>query len=105
MRKIAIAAEIASRRMGKSRVAGAMMSGVRTASKSFGRVAHQLWLEVTGFTFFVLAVIGGFAGFREYTRYQAGQADGLGRVILAVCFTLTFAWFGLSSFWHVRKKN
>ena len=105
MRKIGIAAEIASRRVRNTRTAGALMSGVRVASQTFGKVAHQLWLEVTGFTFFVLAVIGGFAGFREYAKYQAGQSDGLGRVILAACFTLTFAWFGLSSFWRVRKKN
>lgn len=105
MRKIEIAAQILSRRMGKSRTAAAVRSGLRATTRSFGRVAHQLWLEVTGFTFFVLAVIGGVAGFREYAKYQAGLAEGPGRVILAACFTVTFAWFGVSSFWRVRKKN
>jgi hypothetical protein len=104
-KKIEIAARIAARHAGSSRTAIAVMNGARTAGRSVSRVAHQLWLEVTGFTFFVLAAIGGFAGFREYAKYQAGEADGLGRVILAACFTATFAWFGLSSFWRVRKKN
>jgi hypothetical protein len=105
IRKIGIAAQILARHAGHSRTGSALIKGARVAGRSFGRVGHQLWLEVTGFTFFVLAFIGGLAGFREYSKYQAGQSEGLGRVILAACFTLTFAWFGLSSFWRVRKKN
>jgi hypothetical protein len=102
---MAIAARIAAQHLGQSRTGVALQDGLRTAGRSFGRVAHRLWLEVTGFTFIVLAAIGAFAGFREYAKYQAGQADGPGRVILAACFTATFAWFGVSSFWRVRKKN
>jgi hypothetical protein len=105
VRKIGIAARVAARHAGNSRMAAAVLSGVRAAAGSFAKVAHQLWLEVTGFTFFVLAIIGGIAGFREFARYQAGQAEGPGRVILAACFTLTFAWFGVSSFWRVRRKD
>ena len=105
LRKIGIAARVLSRHVGDSRTAAAVRQGVRAATQSLGRVAHQLWLEVTGFTFFVLAVIGGIAGFREYAKYHAGQAEGPGRVILAACFTVTFAWFGVSSFWRVRKKD
>jgi hypothetical protein len=105
LRKLAIAAQIVSRRVGQSRTAGAILSGVRTTSKTFGRLGHQLWLEVTGFTFLVLAVIGGIAGVREYAKYQAGETPGPGRIILAACFTVTFAWFGVSSFWRVRKKQ
>jgi len=40
---------------------------------------------------------------REYSKYQAGHATA-GRVLIAVGFTLAFAWFGVSSFWRVRKK-
>lgn len=105
VKKIGIAARVVARQLGASRTAGALVGGVRTASRSAGKAARQLWLEVTGFTFLVLAFIGGVAGFREYAKYQAGLADGPARVILAGCFTLTFAWFGLSSFWRVRKKN
>jgi hypothetical protein len=47
-----------------------------------------------------------FAGatVKEYGKYHAGQA-GLGRVAVAICFTVTFAWFGVSSFWRVKKKG
>ena len=66
---------------------------------------HQLWLEVTGFTFLVLSGVGALAGLREYAKYQGGRAAGPGRLILAACFTVSFAWFGLSSFWRARKKE
>lgn len=66
---------------------------------------HQLWLEVTGFTFLVLSGVGALAGLREYAKYQDGRALGPGRLILAACFTISFAWFGLSSFWRARKKR
>jgi hypothetical protein len=67
-------------------------------------VLHQLWLEVTGFTFLAIAGIGALAGMREYGKYQSGHAAGPGRLVLAVCFTVSFIWFGVSSFWRVRKK-
>jgi len=105
LRKLAIATEVIARRVGHSRTGAALLSGAQAAGRSLGRVGRQLWLEVTGFTFLVLAVIGGFAGFREYAKYQAGEAPGAGRLILAACFTVTFAWFGVSSFWRVRKKH
>ena len=56
---------------------------------------YQLWLEVTGFVFLALAFIGGAAFFREYARYQAGQTT-TGRVAIAIIFTLTFVWFGVT---------
>ncbi|MBI1740517.1 MAG: hypothetical protein HY233_01610 [Acidobacteriales bacterium] len=105
LRKIGIAAQVLARQARTTRTGAAVLSGVRTALQSFGRVAHQLWLEVTGFIFLALAGIGGIAGFREYAKYQAGQAEGPGRLILAACFTVTFAWFGVSSFWRVRRKH
>jgi len=67
-------------------------------------VLHQLWLEVTGFVFLFLAGIGGLAVAREYAKFEAGKS-GPGRVIIAICFCLTFGYFGLSSFWRVRKKS
>ncbi|MFY9559658.1 MAG: hypothetical protein WAQ52_05430 [Terriglobales bacterium] len=105
MNKIGIVARVAARQAGSSRVGGAVLSGVRATLRSVSGVARQLWLEVTGFTFLVLAGIGGYAGFREYARYQTGEAEGPGRLILAACFTVTFAWFGVSSFWRVRRKG
>ena len=103
--KIVIATRVAARQAAQSRLTRAVLSGAQVAGRSVGRATRQLWLEVTGFTFLVLAVVGGLAGFREYAKYQAGQVAGPGRVILAACFTATFAWFGVSSFWRVRKKG
>jgi len=41
---------------------------------------------------------------REYNRYVAGKATA-SRVWVAVIFTAMFGWFGLSSFWRLRKKT
>ena len=105
LRRIGIAARVAARQAGTTRVGRALLNGAQAALGSFGHVLHQLWLEVTGFIFLALAAVGATAGFREYVKYQAGEAEGPGRLILAACFTVTFAWFGLSSFWRVRKKG
>lgn len=88
----------------RSRTGRAVLAGVLATSRSFGKVLHQLWLEVTGFTFLAMAAVGAMAGIREFERYQSGHASGPGRLLLAVCFTLSFAWFGVSSFWRVRRK-
>lgn len=104
VRKLSIMARIAAQHAGRTRTVGAVLNGVRTTARHFGRVLHQLWLEVTGFVFLALAFIGAGAFFREYSRYQAGQTTS-GRVLVAIIFTLTFAWFGASSFWRVWKKS
>jgi hypothetical protein len=105
LRKLGIIARVAAQQAGRSRTGSAILNGIRATVTSFGRVLHQLWLEVTGFTFLALAAIGALAGYREYAKYQAGQAAGPGRLILAICFTVSFAWFGLSSFWRVSRKK
>lgn len=104
LRKVGIVARVAGRQAGKTRIAGAVLRGLRVTATSFGRVLGILWLEVTGFVFLCLSAIGGMALAREYTKYQAGQV-GWGRLILALAFTLTFAWFGLSSFWKARRRG
>jgi hypothetical protein len=90
--------------MARSRTGRAALAGIRATAHSFGRVLHQLWLEVTGFTFLAIAAIGALAGMREYQKYQTGHATGPGRLLLAVCFTVSFAWFGVTSFWRVKKR-
>lgn len=99
-----IVAKVAGQQAGRSRTMSAVMQAGRVTLRSFGRVVHQLWLEVTGFVFLAMAGIGGIALGREFVKYQAGKA-GLGRVAIAVCFCLTFGYFGLSSFWRVRRKR
>ena len=87
-----------------SRAGRAVLAAVRATASSFGHILHQLWLEVTGFTFLAMAAVGAMAGVREYGKYHAGQATGPGRLILAAAFTISFAWFGLSSFWRVKRR-
>ena len=104
LRKLGIVARVAGERAARNRTLNAAMGAVRTTGRSFGRAAHQLWLEVTGTVFLAMAAFGAAAGIREYTQYAAGRTTA-GRVAIAVCFTLAFAWFGLSSFWKVRRKS
>ena len=103
-RKIGILARVAAKQASRNRTFNALMNAGRASAASCGRVLHQLWLEVTGFVFLFLAGIGGLAVAREYAKFEAGKS-GPGRVIIAVCFCLTFGYFGLSSFWRVRKKS
>jgi hypothetical protein len=104
VRKLSILARVAAQYARRNRTVSAVLKGVSTTAAHFGRVLHQLWLEVTGFVFLCLAFIGGAAFFREYALYQAGQTT-TGRVLVAIIFTLTFVWFGVTSFWRVWKKG
>ncbi|MGD0512516.1 MAG: hypothetical protein ABSA29_04390 [Terriglobales bacterium] len=107
-RKLGIAARVAGRVISQhargSRSFGAVTKGARATASHFGRILGQLWLEVTGFVFLALAGVGVIAFFREYARYQAGHATS-NRAVLAVCFAALFGWFGVSSFWRVRKSD
>jgi hypothetical protein len=103
-RKLGIATRIASQQVRRTRTFGAVMKAARATASHFGRVLGQLWLEVTGFVFLALAGIGALAFVREYGKYHAGRV-GSGRLVLAVCFTLLFGWFGVSSFWRVKSKR
>ena len=104
IRRVSLLARVAAQQMGRGRLVGAALQGVRITVAHVGRVLHQLWLEVTGFVFLVLAGIGGLAVAHEYPLYRNGKV-GLDRVLIAVCFTGLFGWFGMSSFWRARKKG
>jgi hypothetical protein len=103
-RKLGIATRIAGQQVSRTRTFGAVMKAVRASVSHWGKALGQLWLEVTGFVFLALAGIGVLAFVREYGKYHAGRV-GSGRVVLAVCFALLFGWFGVTSFYRVRKKG
>jgi hypothetical protein len=103
IRKLGIAARIAGQQLGRTRTWRALKSSTRATAAHSGKVLSQLWLEITGFTFLALAAFGVLILVREYLRYHSGQASS-SRVIVAICFTGMFAWFGLSSFWRVKKR-
>jgi hypothetical protein len=104
LRKLGVVARVAGQTAGRNRTLNAVRSAVRTTTRSFSRAANQLWHEVTGTVFLAMAAFGGAALVREYGKYTAGQTTR-SRVAIAVCFTAAFAWFGLSSFWKVRRKS
>jgi len=95
---------VAGQQVKRSRTARALSAAVATTGRAFGRAAHQLWLEVTGLVFLAMAGAGGIEAVREYSKYQAGRAGARGLVV-AICFTVTFAWFGISSFVRVKQKG
>jgi hypothetical protein len=97
------ALRVAGRKAGENRWARAFYRGGSSFLGSVGHVVHALWLEVTGFLFVVLAVIGGGATVREYRYYAAGKASP-GKLVVAAAFTLLFLYFGIESFVHARRK-
>jgi len=99
-----VVARVAGQQAKRSRMVRAATSAFTTTARAFGRVLHQLWLEVTGFIFLAMAGIGAIEAVREYSKYQAGRASVTGTVV-AICFTVTFAWFGISSFVRVKPKG
>jgi hypothetical protein len=104
IRKIAHIYRLTIRFVERSRTGRAALAAIRTTARSFADVLHRLWLEVTGFTFLAMAAVGAMAGIREYGRYQSGHSTGPARLVLAICFTASFAWFGVSSFWRVSRR-
>lgn len=104
LRKLAVVARVAGEQAGRSRTWNALKRGAGAALRSFAGVAHQLWLEVMGTVFLAMAGFGVFGFFREYAKFHSGQGNA-GHVALAVCFAFVFGWFGLSSFWRVRKRQ
>jgi hypothetical protein len=104
VRKLGVVARVAGQQVKRSRMARAASNAVAATARSFGKVMHQLWLEVIGVVFLGMAAIGAIESAKEYAKHAAGRA-GLRGVVVAICFTVTFAWFGVSSFWRVRQKG
>ena len=104
LRKLGVVARVAEQQAGRSRTLSAILGAVRTTVRSFGRALHHLWLEVTGTIFLVMAAFGAATLVREYMKYESGHATA-SRVAIAMCFTLAFGWFGISSFWRVKKSG
>ncbi len=97
-------ARFAGQQVGRSRTFRAVAGAVRTTARSFTRAAHQLWLEIMGLLFLLMAFSFSVAIVKEYGKYHAAGA-GVGRLAIAIGVALTFAWFGLSSFWRARRRS
>jgi hypothetical protein len=107
-RKFGVAARVAGKMAGqqavRNRTLSAVMGAVRTTARSFGRAAHQLWLEMMGLLFLIMALSFAAATVKEYGKFHAGGGGG-DRLAIAIGCTITFAWFGLSSFWRAWRKS
>jgi hypothetical protein len=103
-RKLGIAARVAGKQIKGSRTYGAVLSGIRATLGHFAAVARQLWHEITGLIFLVMAAAGLVQLVKEYVVYHAGGV-GPNRVAVAAGFTLMFGWFGVSSFWRARRPR
>jgi len=88
----------------RTRLGAAVLSGVKATATSFARVLHVLWLEVTGFIFLCLGLMGLLAVLREYHNYAALGASS-NKLVVAALFTILFAYFGISSFWRARRRR
>ena len=88
----------------QGRLAGAVLRGLQATGRSFLRVLHLLFLEITGALFLWIALVGGVASWREYQNMQA-HPEFRYKFVVAVVFTALFLWFGLTSFWRARRKN
>jgi hypothetical protein len=88
----------------QGRLAKAVFHGLSATARSFLRVLHLLFLEVTGALFLWIALVGGFACWREYRNMQL-HPEFRYKFIVAAAFTAMFVWFGLTSFWRARRKN
>ena len=104
LQKAGIISRVAGRQLGRSRWLRAGFSAARITLEHFGRVLRLLWLQIAGVFFLFFALAGSVAAWREYGRWQAGKM-GPGRMILALCFALVFAWYGVSSFWRAGRKT
>lgn len=103
-KKAGIAARIAAKQVGRTRTWNALTIGFKATTAHLGSVLHELWIEVTGFTFLSFAVIGLIALIHEYSKFSAGKSS-LGHLLITAAFAGLFAWFGFSSFWRVWKKK
>src|SRR3984957_8867599 len=92
-RKLGVVARVATQQAKRSRTVRAATRAAATTAKAFGRVLHQLWLEIAGVIFLIMALAFAEATVREYGKYHVGQA-GFETVVVEISFTFQLSWFG-----------
>ena len=103
-RKAGVVAGVAARQVRRNRWFRGGVAAFQAISQSVARVAHLLWLEITGLFFLLFSLVGAVALTREYPKYEAGRITAT-KLVLTFIFTVVFGYFGASSFWRVRRKG
>ena len=103
-KKVVQVARVLADHAANSRLGGAVLSGVRATASSVGKVLHVLWLEVTGFIFLCLGVIGATAGAHEFYKTGA-NGPNMSKVWAGGLVAALFAYFGITSFWRAHKRR
>ena len=94
---------IAVRGAKHSRLLRAGFNAAQTTLRSFLRVVHLLFLQITG-VFFCIFAVGFAARIPHAYQDQLAGRHGVERTYLLVILTALFAWFGVSSFWRARSR-
>ncbi|MCU1285799.1 MAG: hypothetical protein JWO13_2149 [Acidobacteriales bacterium] len=93
-------ARVSGRTAGSNKFVRAGWGAAEATLRSFARVGHVLWLEITGFFFLIFALIGGAALVRECRAASVDQK----KIVAAAVFTVMFAYFGVTSFVRSRRR-
>jgi len=80
------------------RLANALAHAAGGFLRTLLRIARQLFHETTGALFFLFAILGATAAWREW---QKGSAQW--QVVVAVAFTLMMAAFAAAAFRNARR--
>src|SRR5437870_5524074 len=83
----------------RQRVLRAGVSGALATADSVRTAGRKLWLEVTGFLFICLAVIGGAEVWRKWNTHETEE------LAVAAVFAVVFLYFGVTSFWRARNSH
>jgi len=82
-----------------------MAGKLKLIFRDFLRSLHQLWHEVIGTLFLLLAVAFGVSAVNEYRKYSDSSGTTPWSLASALALSvLTFA-FGIHSFWKARKMR
>lgn len=83
----------------RKRVLRAGLSGALATADSVKTAGRKLWLEVTGFLFVCLAVIGGAEVWRKWNTHETEK------LAVAATFAVVFLYFGVTSFWRAKRSH
>jgi hypothetical protein len=90
---------VSGRILRRNRYVGAGIEAGKATVTHTAKVAHSLWLQVTGFVFCVFALVGGSAAWREFHRFGGHNP----KFIAAAVFSAMFAYFGITAFLKARR--